>query len=262
MSLMVKAATRWLCIAFVCSLAAQSHAAMVFTSAERIISGSGTQLTNETEIDSGMAGFTDDLLNTSYVRNGESGIVGSVSASTSQTSTLTGDRIRGLGRGSGFGSGHVDGEASFGLAESSMYVEFTVDEPMEFTLAGELRLAPHGNGLSLNGSKAYVRLIGPDGEIALEAMMDDDNLPDNLGRIDFSGSQRMTGEFPAGNYILEALASGHGSGGLTRCVDFDFTLSASNAASFVAPDPIIPEPSSMSLASVALLAAMGLRRRR
>ena len=262
MSLTVKATAKLLCAIFVCSFMAHADAAMVFTSAERIIAGSGTQLVNKTESDDAMAGFADDLLNTGYVRDGNNGIVGSVSSSASQTSTLTDGQIRGLGRGSGFGSGHVDDTASFGIGMSSMFVEFTIDEPMQFTLAGELRLAPHGNGLSLNDSEAYVRLIGPDGEVALEAMMDANNLPDNLGRVDFSGSERKTGEFPAGNYILEAMAEGHGSNGLTRCVDFDFTLSASSAASFVAPNPIVPEPSSMSLASFALLAAMGLRRRK
>lgn len=262
MSLTIKATLRLLCIAFVCGLMVRADAAMVFTSAERIIAGSGTQLVDKTETDDAMSGFTDDLLNTGYVRDGDVGIVGSVSSSASQTSTLTGGQIRGLGRGSGFGSGHVAGESSFGIGMSSMLVEFTVDEPMQFTLAGELRLAPHGDGLTLNDSKAYVRLIGPDGEVALEAMMDDTNVPDNLGRIDFSGSERKSGEFPAGNYILEAMAEGHGSNGLTRCVDFDFTLSASSAASVVPPTPVVPEPSSMVLASLALLATMGLRRRR
>lgn len=221
--------------------ASVATAEMIFVSSDRGISGSGTQLTEVLETQASLGSFTDDLLNSGYVRDESNAIVGSVSSSASQTSTLTENQIRGLGRGSGFGSGPAEGSGN-----SFMNVDFTVSESMRFTLSGQLRLAPHGGELGLNGSEAYVRLTGPDG-VALEVVMDDDNMPDNLGIVDFTGAERLSGIFPAGDYTLEAFSVGHGSNGLTRCADYDFTLTALEVAA-------VPEPAAFGLMAFAGLA--------
>jgi hypothetical protein len=226
-----------------------ANAEMIYTTATRTIGGSGTQLEEMLETHASLGSYTDDLLSSGYVRDDGNAIVGSVSSSSSQTSTLSDNQIRGLGRGSGFGSGPAEG-----VGNSSMNVEFSVTETTRFSLAGQLRLAPHGGALGLNGSTAYVRLTGPDG-VALEVMMDEDNQPDNLGIVDFSGSDQLSGVFPAGDYVLEAFSEGHGSDGLTRCADFDFTLSVLEVAA-------VPEPAAFSLMAFAGLALMRLRKRR
>lgn len=248
-------AAQCLYFALAASFCASANAEMIYKSAQRIVQGAGSQLVNKlASSDATELAFTDDLLNSGYIRDTENKIVGSVSSSASQTSTLTGDQIRGLGRGSGFGSGSLGNDASAGSGLSSMLVTFEVAESMRFTLSGELRLAPHGKGLGLNDSQAFVRLTGPDG-VALEATMDETHLPNNLGQIDFSGSSRLSGVFPAGEYTLEAIAEGHGSNGLLRCVDFDFTLTALEAVG-------VPEPSGMLMLTSIGLAIGVVRRRR
>lgn len=240
----------WLALTGFILVSPPAFGEMIYQSAERGISGSGSQLNEVLEVSESLGTYNNDLLTSGYVRDEGRAIVGSVSSSSSQTSTLTSNQIRGLGRGSGFGSGPADG---FGT--SLMDVEFTVDESTRFTLAGQLRLAPHGGELGLNGSSAYVRLTGPDGLVALEVRMDDENQPNNLGIVDFTGSERLSGVFPAGDYRLEAFSEGHGSSGLTRCADFDFTLSALEVAA-------VPEPTALSMIGVASLVGLCTRRRR
>lgn len=225
-----------------------ASAEMIYQSAVRNVLGDGTQLVVKGDSTDDTLGFAGDILNSGYVRDDSNSIVGSVSASASQTSNLTPGQIRGLGRGSGFGSGPASAR---GL--SDMAIEFSVDEEMRFTLSGQLRIAPHGSGLDLNGSSALIRLTGPDG-VALEVRMDDENLPDNLGVIDFTGADRMSGNFPAGNYLLEAMSEGHGSDGITRCADFDFTLTAVEAVA-------IPEPTTLTMCLFGLVSLLQLRRR-
>lgn len=237
------------CAVFIAAIATSANAEMIFVSSDRGISGSGTQLNEVLETSVEFGSYTEDLLNSGYVRDDNNSIVGSVSASSSQTSTLTGNQVRGLGRGSGFGSG-----PAAGVGNSSMAVEFSVTESTRFTLAGQLRLAPHGGAAGLNGSTAYVRITGPDG-VALEVKMDDDNLPDSLGVVDFTAGDRLTGVFPAGDYMLEAFSEGHGSNGVTRCADFDFTMTALEVAA-------VPEPAALGMLAFAGLACMRLRRRR
>lgn len=222
--------------------AALAQAEIMYKSAERAIYGEGTQLDAIEQLTTGMEPFTSDMLNSGYVRDDQNSIVGSVSSFASQSSTLSDNQIRGLARGSGFGSGGAEG-----IGRSSMLVEFEIDQSMRFTLTGQLRLAPHGGQISINDSEAYIRLTGPEG-IAIEVVMNEDNLPDVLGLIDFSGDERISDVFPSGNYTLEAFAEGHGSDGTTRCVDFDFTLTALNAVA-------VPEP---DMAIVFVLAALGL----
>lgn len=239
-----------LCCAFLMGLfPVIANAEMIIISADRGISGSGTQLNELLETSVGHGSFTDDLLNSGYVRDDSNSIVGSVSATSSQTSTMTDNQIRGLGRGSGFGSGPGEG-----VGDSFMDVDFAVNESMRFTLSGQLRLAPHGGALGLNGSSAYVRLTGPDG-VALEVKMDEDNLPNNLGVVDFGGGERLTGIFPPGDYKLEAFSQGHGSNGLTRCADYDFTLTALEVAA-------VPEPAAFGLLAFGALTCLRFRRRR
>ena len=116
-------------------------------------------------------------------------------------------------------------------------------------------MAPHGSGSDLNGSEAYVRLLDSNGDVAFEVIMDDESLPDGFGLIDFSGGNSLSGVFPAGDYTLEAITSGHGSNGLTRCADFEFA--------FTALDPApIPEPTAVTLLCVGLLFVGRLRQRR
>lgn len=229
--------------------ASTASSEMIYLSSERGISGSGSQLNEILETSASLGSYSDDLLGSGYVRDDNNAIVGSVSASSSQTSTLTSNQIRGLGRGSGFGSGPATGVGS-----SFMNAEFTIDETTRFTLAGQLRLAPHGGELGLNGSSAYIRLTGPDG-VALEVVMDEDNQPDNLGIVDFTGNDQLSGVFSAGTYTLEAFSEGHGSNGLTRCADFDFTLSSLEVAA-------VPEPATFGMLGCAGLMVMQLRRRR
>lgn len=236
-------------VALQLAMCVPAQAEMIYQSAARAISGSGTQLDGTIESSDGFGAFTEDMLITGYVRDDSNSIVGSVSASSSQTSALTGNQIRGLGRGSGFGSG-----PSEGVGESNMLVAFTVTEPMRFTLSGQLRLAPHNPGLGLNGSEALIRLSGPEG-VALEVVMDENNLPDHLGIVDFTGGQRLSGVFPAGDYTLEAMSMGHGSDGLTRCADFDFTLTALEAVA-------VPEPTAFGLLGMGMLIVGRARRRR
>lgn len=239
-----------MCCALVAAVSATSaNAEMIYISSDRGISGSGTQLNEVLETSVDFGAYSEDLLNSGYVRDENNSIVGSVSSSASQTSTLSDNQIRGLGRGSGFGSGPAEG-----VGNSSMTVEFSISESMRFTLAGQLRLAPHGGVAGLNGSSAYVRLTGPDG-VALEVKMDEDNLPNSLGIVDFTAGDRLTGVFPAGEYLLEAFSEGHGSNGVTRCADFDFTMTALEVAA-------VPEPAACGLLMVAGLSCLRLRRRR
>ena len=243
--------SHWLWFSLVLvAFSSYATAEMIYTSAERGISGSGSQLNEILDTSASLGTYSDDLLNSGYVRDEGNSIIGSVSASSSQTSTLTANQIRGLGRGSGFGSGPADG-----LGGSFMDVEFTIDETTRFSLAGQLRLAPHGGELGLNGSSAYVRLTGPDGIVALEVRMDEDNQPDNQGIVDFTGPNQLSGVFAAGDYRLEAFSEGHGSNGLTRCADFDFTLSALEVAA-------VPEPTMLSMLGGAMLVGLCSRRRR
>ncbi len=182
-----------------------SSAEMIYRSATRTIYGNGTQLEEELQLVDNLTTFTSDLMNSGYVRDDSNSIVGSVSAFASQSSTLSENQIRGLSRGSGFGSGGAEG-----VGRSTMEIDFDIDSTMRFTLTGQLRLAPHGDNIGLNGSNAYIRLIGPDGGIAMEVMMDENNLPDSLGAVDFSGSDRMTGIFPAGSYTWKHFLKGMG----------------------------------------------------
>jgi hypothetical protein len=242
--------TRLLCFTFISIGCSSASAEMIYASALRSITGAGSQVNEKLVASDGFGSFTDDLLTGGYFRDENNLIVGSVSATASQTSTLAGGQIRGLGRGSGFGSGPADG-----VGRSEMHIEFNIEKSMRFTLAGQLLLVPHGDSLDLNGSSAVVRLSGPDG-IAMERLMDGVNLPDNLGAVDFTGENRLTGVFPVGTYILEAMSEGHGSDGLTRCVDFDFTFSAFEAVAE-------PEPAASVLSlSLTGLAVCSLRRRR
>ena len=125
---------------------------------------------------------------------------------------------------------------------------------MRFTLTGQLRLAPHGDDIGLNGSNAFIRLTGPQG-VALEVIMDEGHLPDSGGAIDFTDENRISEVFPSGVYTLEAFAEGHGNDGKTRCVDFDFTLTALNAVA-------VPEPSASLLFVLAMIGLTLQRRRR
>ena len=227
-----------------------THAEMMFRSSERNILGGGTQLVQRLEGTSEFGTFSDDLLASGYVRDEGNRIVGSVSATASQSSSLTATQIRGLGRGSGFASG-PDAE---GIATSAMTVDFTLTDSMRLTLSGQLRLVPHGEGIDPNGSMALIRLTGPEG-IVMEVVMDEDNLPDSLGNVDFSGSDRISGVFAAGDYTLEAMSTGRGSHGLTRCADFDFTLTALESVA-------VPEPSAAGMLLLGGLAVFGRRRRR
>ena len=255
---LVQIRSRWLWFTVV-GLAlsfSQVNAEMIYQSAARRISGSGSQLNEILETSASLGTYSDDLLNSGYMRE-DGNIVGSVTASSSQTSTLTSNQIRGLGRGSGFGSGPADG-----LGSSYMDVAFMIEESTRFTLAGQLRLAPHGGELGLNGSSAYVRLTGPDGVVAMEVLMDEENQPDNLGIVDFTGGDELSRVLPAGAYRLEAFSEGHGSSGLTRCADFDFTLSVLEAAAVDVGNPIIPEPNALSMAGLGSLIGFCFRRRR
>lgn len=238
----------WTIISLSCSSASGE---MIYVSAKRSIMGTGSQLDEKLVSTDGIDSFTDDLLNSGYFRDQSDAIVGSISAAASQTSTLTSNAIKGLGRGSGFGSGPAEG-----IGRSDMRIEFTTDTEMRFTLAGQLRLAPHGDGVDLKGSSALIR-VSSDAGTAMEVLLDQDNLPDSLGTVDFLGANRLTGEFPAGDYVLEAIAQGNGSDGVNLCLDFDFT--------FTAFEPIaIPEPSGGSMAALGSLAVLcaGFRRSR
>ena len=73
-----------------------SHAEMIYLSAERSISSAGTQLEAEEQSTIDMAPFTTDMLNSSYVRDENKAIIGSVSSFASQSSTLSNNQIRGL----------------------------------------------------------------------------------------------------------------------------------------------------------------------
>jgi|GEM_PF-2707490 len=236
-------------VALALLFASNANGEMIFNSVERGIGGSGSQLSEVLKTSASLGAYSDDMLNSGYVRDDNNAIVGSVSSSSSQTSTVTSNQIRGLGRGSGFGSGPADGVGS-----SFMTTEFTIEEANRFTLAGQLRLAPHGGPAGLNGSLAYVRLTGPEG-VVLEVTMDEDNPPDNLGIVDFSGASQLSGVFTAGDYVLEAFSEGHGSDGLTRCADFDFTLTALEVAA-------VPEPAAFGMMLFAGLACLRIRRRR
>lgn len=239
----------WLWMSLALLFATNANGEMIFSFAERGIAGRGTQLDEVIKTSESLGAYSDDMLISSYARDENNAIVGSVSASASQTSTLTSNVIRGLGRGSGFGSGPAEGFAS-----SFMTTEFSIDESNRFTLAGQLRLAPHGGPAGLNGSIAFVRLTGPDG-VVLEVRMDEDNPPDNLGIVDFSGPDQLSGVFGAGTYLLEAFSEGHGSNGLTRCADFDFTLTTLEVAA-------VPEPAAFAMLLFAGLSCFQLRRRR
>ena len=206
-----------------------AHADIMYNTAQRSIYGAGTQLEVEEQLTTGMMPFTADLLNSGYVRDEDRQITGSVTSFVSQNSTLHDNLIRGLARGSGYGSGGAEG-----IGRATMLVDFDVDQDTRFSLAGQLRLAPHGDSASLSGSHAFIRLTGPQG-LAMEVQMDDDHLPDNLGVIDFTGVNHLSGIYPAGNYQLEAFTEGRGSDGQTRCIDFDFTLTAFNV--FAVPEP-------------------------
>lgn len=231
------------------SFTSLASAEMMYKSATRTIYGSGSQLDTEEQTSDLLTTFSSEMMNSGYVRDDSNSIVGSVSAFASQSSTLSENQIRGLSRGSGFGSGGAEG-----VGRSTMEVEFEIDSSMRFTLTGQLRLAPHGDNIALNGSNAYIRLTGDDG-VAMEVMMDEDNLPDSLGSVDFSGVNRMSKVFPAGTYTLEAFAEGHGDDGKTRCVDFDFSFTALEAVA-------VPEPSSSLLFGMAAFGMMLVRRRR
>ena len=235
-------------LAFTLSIAS-TQAGIIYKSAERLIHGSGTQLEAKEEGSSDLSPFTADLLHSGYVRDEANKITGSVSAFASQTSSLTENQIQGLARGTGFGSGpETDG---FGI--SSMKVDFDIDQTMQLTLSGQLRLIPHTDIADLNGSVAYVKLMGPEG-IAMEVLLDEDHLPDRLGIVDFTKENAFTGIFPAGSYVLEAYAEGHGSHGKNRCVDFDFKLTAFDTVP-------VPEPATSLMVVVALGLLVRLRRR-
>lgn len=226
-----------------------THAGLIFRDAERVISGSGTQVDERLETAIGDGVFDDDLLVSGYYRDENQTIVGSVSATASQSSNLTDGKISGLGRGSGFGSGPAEG-----IGESMMKVDFSLAEATQYSLSGQLRLVPHGDELSLNGSEALVRVTGADG-VVVEVLLNESNPPDRLGVVDFTGADRRVGIIEAGDYTLEAMSVGHGSEGLTRCADFEFTFSVISAVA-------VPEPSAMALLSIASLALGLLRSRR
>lgn len=247
---MSQSLNRVVVVAFLLCCTKMLSAEMMFQSSERLIQGYGTQLDESTRSTIGTAPFVDDLLSSGYVRDESNSITGSVSAFASQSSTLSENQIRGLARGSGFGSG-ADVE---GVGISSMTVDFDIDQDMRFTLVGQLRLAPHGDDIGLADSMAFLRLVGPNG-VAMEVRLDADNPPNNLGIVDFTKDNRISDIFPEGSYTLEAYAKGHGSEGKTRCVDFDFTLTALNAVA-------VPEPSTQGLFLVALAGALAIRRRR
>jgi len=232
------------------AFAAQSYAEPVIVSATRSLSVAATQFDGDVLTSSDFGSFQDDLLISGYVR--QDGIIaGSVSASGSQTSTVSTILVRGMGRGSGYGSG-LAGEAN-GIGSSRMRVEFDITkEPLEVYLLGQLRLTPHG--LGLNGSSAFVRVSGPDGIVPLEVDLSESSLPPDGGIVDFSGASRLQALLEPGSYVLEALAEGIGSGARTRCADFDFTLS------FVAP-AAIPEPSAGALLLGGLMGAWAGRGR-
>lgn len=222
---------------------ATASAEMIYHSAERSIMGLGSQLDYNALSTDSLSAYSDDLISSGYVRDENRAIVGSVSTFASQSSTLSGRQIRGIGRGSAFGSG--PGQAT---GTSRMEVEFSVSEPTQFTLSGQLRLA---QALELNNSLAFIRLTGPNGAM-LEVVMDENNLPDSLGRVNFSGKEQISAVFPAGNYLLEAVSEGVGSDGLTRCADFEFTLTAVS----------IPEPLSKTSLLMGMLGLAMIRRRK
>lgn len=247
--MVVKGLSKFILLGAAIVFCTPANGAIIYSTAQRSIQSSGTQLVEEIESTDTYGAYVNDMLVSGYVRDDSNSIVGSISASASQSSALTDTQIRGLGRGSGFGAG--PGEAT---GESRMYVEFSITESMQFSLEGQLRLAPHGSGLSLNGSVAMVKLTGPNGTL-LHAVMDEDNQPDHLGAIDFSGDNRLSGTFAAGDYILEAYSTGHGSEGMTRCVDYDFTLTVLDAVA-------VPEPGSATMLGTVLLSLLVIRRRR
>ena len=210
-------------------------AEMVFLSADRSLTTIGTQLESmQKEVD-GFEPLNTEILNSGYVRDANNKIVGSTVASATQVSTITEDEIRGLGRSSGYANG-LDGVA-IGTGRTEMTVSFEVDEVMNYTLSGQLRIV---HGIGLNGSVAQVRLTGPEG-IVFDITMDDANPPDNTGVLDFSGSNRLTGEFGPGVFTLEAMSEGNGTHGLNRCADFEFTLTTA----------VVPEPASLMLLMLA-----------
>lgn len=226
-----------------------AEAEMIFQSAERTIHGSGTQLEAEEMVTTNFAPLADDLLNSGYIRDGNNTIVGSVSAFASQSSSISETQVRGLARGSGFASGPGEG-----IGLSSMAIDFDINQETRFTLTGQLRLAPHDQEDGIAESIAYIRLTGPSG-IAMEVELDEANPPNSLGIVDFTKDNRITGIYPEGSYRLEAYAKGHGSDGKTRCVDFDFTLTALNAIS-------VPEAATPWYSALVLSGLWGLRRRR
>lgn len=222
-----------------------TQAGLIFRDAKRSISGSGTQVSERLETAIGDGVFVDDLLVSGYYRDENQTITGSVSATASLSSNLTEGKISGLGRGSGFGSGPAEG-----VGEAKMKVDFSLNEATQYSLSGQLRLVPHSDEMLLNGSEAMIRVTGADG-VVVEFLLNESNPPDRLGIVDFTGADRRTGFIPAGDYTLEAISIGHGSDGLTRCTDFEFTFSVLTAVA-------VPEPSSLVLFTIAL-SAFGLR---
>lgn len=224
--------------------AMQLRGEMIYRTSFQSISGMGTQLeTMETSSDE-IAFFSDDLLNTGYVRDQQHNIVGNVSSFASLMSSLNGTHIRGLGRGSGFGTGEHQGTGT-----TEMRVEFETTGRISFAMSGQLRLVPHV--LGLNESEAHVKLTGPEG-VVFEIKLGPENPPDNLGIVNFLGSDEIQGELVPGVYHLEAVGVGRGSRGRTRCIDFDFTFREVEGVP-------IPEPSAYGLMFSCLLIALRFR---
>lgn len=226
---------------------ARTQGEMIYHSAFQSIAGTGTQLEAMETSSEEISFFSEDLLNTGYVRDEQNRIVGNVSSFASLMSSLNGTHIRGLGRGSGFGTGEHTGTGT-----TEMRVEFESTGRMSFAMSGQLRLVPHTSGL--NESEAHVRLTGPEG-VVFEIKLGPDHPPDNLGIVNFLGSDEIQGELVPGMYQLEAVGVGRGSHGLTRCVDFDFTFREVEGAP-------IPEPSAYVLMLSCALIALRFRRHR
>ena len=73
-------------VALLLAMCVPAQAEMIYQSAARAISGAGTQLDETIESSAGFGAFTEDMLITGYVRDDSNSIVGSVSATSSQTS--------------------------------------------------------------------------------------------------------------------------------------------------------------------------------
>ena len=211
---------------------------MIYLSSHQSIWAGGTQLEPVLVASDAIELFSEEIINTGYVRDDENSIVGNVSSYGSLLGSLNDNQIRGLGRASGFATGEYNG-----LSTTEMRIAFRVEDPMPFEMLGQLRLTPHS--LGLNGSEAVVALVGDAGSV-FEVRLDEGHLPDDLGNVNFMGSDTIRGMLAPGDYELIAEGLGQGSDGLTRCVDFDFTF----RQAAVIPEPEGPLPASLALFTV------------